>query len=159
ARELLSAFLEVARREVVRGVLASTRGEALPPGDQLVERHLSGCSQEGTSEIPRERRGPGRRASPRFNGTGEEPYVPDDPTVCGDSASTRRINPSTPRTRTGVPGSIGSPSVRPRHNAPFTKTGPAGARRPRASPTSPISPRWVPTIRSRDCNATVRANP
>ena len=48
---------------------------------------------------------------------------------------------------------------RPRHIAPFTYTGPSGASRPRASPTRPISPRWVATIRSRDCIATVSPNP
>ena len=74
-------------------------------------------------------------------------------------ASTRRIRPSTPRTRTRLPRVDGRrspglatsrPSRGPARRAP-------GARAPR--PTSPISPCCVSTIRSRDWIATVRPNP
>jgi len=77
----------------------------------------------------------------------------------GSSGCTRRINPSTPRTRTLVPGAIGPFIVRPRHIAPLTNTGPSGLSSPRVSPTRPTSPTWVEAIRSRDCTATVRPNP
>ena len=59
----------------------------------------------------------------------------------------------------GSPRGSARPTLRPRHSAPFTKTGPSGSSSPRVSPTSPTSPRWVEVRRSRDCTATVRPNP
>src|SRR5688572_14752667 len=154
--KLLLALLEVARGEVVRGVLAAARGESLPTGQPFVERHLPGCSQENGLGIPHSSRGSVRN---RFSRTRRDRYAPACSEGPRGSASTCRISPSTPRTRIDVPASIGSPLVRPRQSAPLTNTGPSGASRPLASPTSPIRPRWVPTILSRDWIATVSANP
>src|SRR6266508_3278718 len=110
---LLIALLEVVGGEEERGILTATGGVELP-APHPVDSH--GVGRDGPSLL----RGPsltvfvsGRSGdSPCSTGGGSSP----DP----GSGSTRSTRPSTPRTRTRVPGGIGPSLLRPRHSVPFT---------------------------------------
>src|SRR5262249_33828187 len=131
ARLLLAALLEVGGGEEVGGVL-SPADRPLPP--RLEDGvHLPRHSRMRPTEIP-----PSQSSSEFHRRRGCRREAQSLAGSDSASGSTLRTSPSTPRTRTFVPLAIGSPTLRPRHRAPFTKTGPSGAILPRASPTRPM---------------------
>src|SRR5688572_157373 len=94
-RELLPPLLEIARREVERGVLAAACGASLPAGRRLLEcHHLVVRRTRGRRFLFPE--GSVRRHT--FSRSGRTPYAPASSIGRASSGATRRMRPSTPRT-------------------------------------------------------------